>query len=99
MKNSKALIRKKLLFKSFYRGIKELDFIFEYFLKIFLFKLDYPLLVELDKLLDYPEEILYQYFVKQQKNSILIDINPKLIKKLNYALKNFPHFNCKNENN
>ncbi len=74
------IFKKKILHRAKYRGIKELDIIFERFIKRFGNTLTKSELIELEYLLDMPDnELLDMIF---QNNNIPENLNNKIIKKL-----------------
>jgi len=74
------IFKKKILHRAKYRGIKELVIIFERFIKRFGNTLTKSELIELEYLLDMPDnELLDMIF---QNNNIPENLNNKIIKKL-----------------
>ena len=74
------LSKKKILHRSKYRGIKELDIIFERFISKFSKKFSNDDYLELEEILDIPDTELFDIIFKKKnppanlKNSILIKI-------------------------
>jgi len=79
MKNKKKLIN-QMIYRSTHRGTKEMDRLLGGFVKKYINKLDDNELVELDKILNYEDEVLYKlYFNKDNNNS---NNDSKIIKML-----------------
>jgi len=79
MKNKKKLIN-QMIYRSTHRGTKEMDILLGGFVKKYINKLDDNELVELDKILNYEDEVLYKlYFNKDNNNS---NNDSKIIKML-----------------
>ena len=79
MKNKKKLIN-QIIYRSTHRGTKEMDILLGGFIKKYINKLDDNELVELDKILNYEDEVLYKlYFNKDNNNS---NNDSKIIKML-----------------
>ena len=74
------IFKKKILHRAKYRGIKELDIIFERFIKRFGNTLTKSELIELEYLLDMPDNELLDIIF--QNNNIPENLNNKIIKKL-----------------
>ena len=79
MKNKKKLIN-QMIYRSTHRGTKEMDILLGGFVKKYINKLDDNELVELDKILNYEDDVLYKlYFNKDNNNS---NNDSKIIKML-----------------
>jgi len=79
MKNKKKLIN-QMIYRSTHRGTKEMDILLGGFVKKYINNLDDNELVELDKILNYEDEVLYKlYFNKDNNNS---NNDSKIIKML-----------------
>ncbi len=65
--NKLETLKKKLLYRSSYRGTKEMDMLLSSFVKFYIDKLSIEELKDLDKLLDFEDEVLYNYY---QNNTI-----------------------------
>jgi len=64
MKNKKKLIN-QIIYRSTHRGTKEMDILLGAFVKRYINKFDDDELIELDKILNYEDEVLYKlYFNK-----------------------------------
>ena len=69
--NELEIFKKKLLYRSNYRGTKEMDILLSQFVKKNINNFDKEQLLELDKFLDFEDEVIlnfYNYSVK--KNNI-----------------------------
>ena len=82
MDNKLEIFKKKLIYRAGYRGTKEMDILLSSFVNKYIDTLDNKLLKELEKFLNFEDEILLNYY---QKNIVQkkIDKNPisKLFKK------------------
>ena len=61
MKNKKKLIN-QIIYRSTHRGTKEMDILLGGFVKKYINKLDDDELIELDKILNYEDEVLYKFY-------------------------------------
>ena len=74
--NKLEIFKKKLIYRSNYRGTKEMDILLSKFVKKYIDKFDETELNELDKFLDFQDDIISSYYyhgvVKQNidKNKI-----------------------------
>ncbi len=65
--NELSNLKKKILFRSYYRGTKELDLVIKYFIDNFLDELNEKILIDLDSLLNKcSEHELYNCFIKNK---------------------------------
>ena len=55
-------IKKKLLYRSNYRGTKEMDLLLNTFVKKYINQLDKVELKELEKFLDFEDEIIFNFY-------------------------------------
>ena len=62
MKFDKAQLKKKIIYRSNYRGTKEMDKLLGSFTKKYIDKLDKNDLIDLEKLLNIDDNNLYNYF-------------------------------------
>ena len=69
MNNDIEILKKKLVYRSQYRGTKEMDKLVGSFVKNCIDKLDYDELHELENFLDLDDDILYKLFNNQIKDS------------------------------
>ena len=84
MIQNKEKIKNKIIYRSSYRGTKEMDILVTNFVKSIIDDFDYDQLIKLDEFVNYDDEILK--LVK--KNESIDQINPKL----NFILKMFIAF-------
>ena len=84
MIQNKEKIKNKIIYRSSYRGTKEMDILMTNFVKSIIDNFDYDQLIKLDEFVNYDDEILK--LVK--KNESIDQINPKL----NFILKMFIAF-------
>ena len=78
-------LKKKIIYRSNYRGTKEMDKLLSAFTKEFINKLSKNDLKDLEKLLDIDDDTLYNYF-NGIKTDITIEDN-----KINKLFKNFKY--------
>ena len=78
MNNDIEILKKKLIYRSQYRGTKEMDKLVGSFVKNCIDKLDYEELNELEKFLDIDDDTLYKLFNNQIKDTK--PINSRIIK-------------------
>ena len=84
MIQNKEKIKNKIIYRSSYRGTKEMDILMTNFVKSIIDDFDYDQLIKLDEFVNYDDEIL-----KLAKKKESVDqINPKL----NFILKRFIAF-------
>ena len=57
-------LKKKLLYRSSYRGKKEMDILLSSFVKFYIDKFTDEELIDLDKLLNLEDEIIYDFYQK-----------------------------------
>ena len=84
MIQNKEKIKNKIIYRSSYRGTKEMDILMTNFVKSIIDDFDYDQLVQLDEFVNYDDEILN---LAKKKESV-DQINPKL----NFILKRFIAF-------
>ena len=60
--NKLETFKKKLIYRSNYRGTKELDILLSLFVKEYIDKFDESFLYELDKFLDFEDDIILDYY-------------------------------------
>ncbi len=56
------IFKKKLLYRSNYRGTKEMDILLSNFVKKYIDNFDEEELLELDKFLDFEDEVILKYY-------------------------------------
>ena len=83
MDNKLEIFKKKLLYRAGYRGTKEMDILLSSFVNKYIDTFDEGLLIELEKFLNYEDEIIMDYY---QKNIIQKKIDKNRISKI---FKNF----------
>ena len=84
MSQNKEDIKKKIIYRSSYRGTKEMDILMTSFVKSIINELDYNQLIQLDKFINLDDEILKSLKNKELKHQI----NEDLI----YILRKFEKF-------
>ena len=63
--NSKLeIFKKKLIYRAGYRGTKEMDILLSSFVNKYINSFDEPLLIELEKFLNFEDEIILNYYQK-----------------------------------
>ena len=80
MTNKLEFFKKKLLYRASYRGTKEMDILLSGFVKKIINKLDHSSLLELEKFLDFEDEVILNFyhhgiiknFINRNKISILL---------------------------
>ena len=60
--NKLEIFKKKLLYRSNYRGTKEMDILLSQFVKKNIDNFDKDLLLELDKFLDFEDEVILNFY-------------------------------------
>ena len=79
MKNKKNLIN-QIIYRSTHRGSKEMDILLGDFVKKNINKFDDNELSDLDKILNYEDEILYKFYFDKSVNKLIV--NNKIMKML-----------------
>ena len=64
MNNKLEIFKKKLIYRAGYRGTKEMDILLSSFVNKYIDTFDENLLIELDKFLNYEDEIILNYYQK-----------------------------------
>ena len=62
MKNKLEIFKKKLIYRADYRGTKEMDILLSSFVNKHIDKFDEIQLIELDKFLNYEDEIILNFY-------------------------------------
>ena len=62
MNNKLEIFKKKLIYRAGYRGTKEMDILLSSFVNKYINKFDEDLLCELEKFLDYEDEIILNFY-------------------------------------
>ena len=83
MNNKLEIFKKKLIYRASYRGTKEMDILMSSFVNKYIDSFDKSLLDELEKFLDFEDEIILDYY---HKNIIKKKIDQNKISKI---FKNF----------
>tara|TARA_B100000902_G_C26472308_1_gene510681 strand:+ start:219 stop:476 length:258 start_codon:yes stop_codon:yes gene_type:complete len=83
MTNKLEILKKKLIYRASYRGTKEMDILLSEFVNKYINKLDNDLLEELDKFLNFEDEIILNYY---QNNLIEKNIDKNKVSRI---FKNF----------
>ena len=81
--NELEKFKKKLIYRSNYRGTKEMDILLSNFVKKYINEFDETQLKELDKFLDFEDEVILNYYYQGIVND---DIDKNKISKI---FKNF----------
>ncbi len=83
--NELEIFKKKLLYRSNYRGTKEMDILLSQFVKKYIDKFNEAELYELDKFLDFEDEIILKYY---QQGIVEENIDQNKISKIfkNYSV-------------
>ena len=77
--------QKKLLYRSNYRGTKEMDILLSNFVKKYIDNFDEEELLELDKFLDFEDEVILKYYQNGiSENNIDENKVSKLFKKFTF---------------
>ena len=62
MNNKLEIFKKKLIYRASYRGTKEMDILLSSFVNKYIDNFDESLLFELEKFLDFEDEIILDYY-------------------------------------
>ena len=73
------IFKKKLIYRAGYRGTKEMDILLSSFVNKYINSFDENLLIELEKFLNYEDEIILNFY---QKNIVQKKIDKNKISKL-----------------
>ena len=84
MSRNKEEIKNKIIYRSSYRGTKEMDILMTNFVKNIIDNLTHDQLIHLDEFVNYDDEVLKSL----KNNESDLNINPKL----NYILEKFQKF-------
>ena len=84
MSRNKEEIKNKIIYRSSYRGTKEMDILMTNFVKNIIDNLSHDQLIHLDEFVNYDDEVLKSL----KNNESDVNINPKL----NYILEKFQKF-------
>tara|TARA_B100001142_G_C13800815_1_gene448679 strand:- start:4 stop:261 length:258 start_codon:yes stop_codon:yes gene_type:complete len=64
MNNKLEIFKKKLIYRAGYRGTKEMDILLSSFVNKYIDSFDENLLIELDKFLNFEDEIILNFYQK-----------------------------------
>ena len=64
MNNKLEIFKKKLIYRAGYRGTKEMDILLSSFVNKYIDSFDENFLVELEKFLNYEDEIIFNFYNK-----------------------------------
>ena len=64
MNNKLEIFKKKLIYRAAYRGTKEMDMLLSSFVNKYINSFDESLLIELEKFLNFEDEIILNYYQK-----------------------------------
>ena len=64
MNNKLEIFKKKLIYRAGYRGTKEMDILLSSFVNKYINTFDESLLIELEKFLNFEDEIILNYYQK-----------------------------------
>ena len=79
MNNKLEIFKKKLIYRSGYRGTKEMDILLSSFVNKYINTFDEGLLIELEKFLSFEDEIILNFY---QKNIVKKNINKNRVSKI-----------------
>ena len=66
--NKSEILKKKILYRSSYRGTKEMDILLSSFVKYYIDKFTKEELEDLDKLLDLEDDVIYRFYENDVSN-------------------------------
>ena len=66
--NKLEKLKKRILYRSSYRGTKEMDILLSKFVKYHINKLTNNELMDLDKFLNFEDEVIYSFYNNEAKN-------------------------------
>ena len=79
MNNKLEIFKKKLIYRSGYRGTKEMDILLSSFVNKYIDTFDESLLIELEKFLNFEDEVILNFY---HKNIIEKNINKNKVSKI-----------------
>ena len=65
MNNKLEIFKKKLIYRAGYRGTKEMDILLSSFVNKYIDSFDESLLIELEKFLNFEDEVILNYYQKK----------------------------------
>ena len=68
-------LKKKILYRSEHRGTKEMDLLLSNFVKEYVDSLDESELCELESLLNINDEVLYKWYLNNEKSALIPENN------------------------
>ena len=85
MDNKLQIFKKKLIYRAGYRGTKEMDILLSSFVNKYIDTFDEKLLIELEKFLNFEDEVILNYY---QKDIVQKQIDKNQISKIfkNYKI-------------
>ena len=69
------ILKKKILYRSKHRGTKEMDLLLSNFVKKYVNSLDVNELFELESLLNIDDEVLYKWYLNNEKSTLIPENN------------------------
>jgi antitoxin CptB len=79
MNNKLEIFKKKLIYRAGYRGTKEMDILLSSFVNKYINTFEESLLIELEKFLDFEDEIILNYY---QKDIVQKEIDKNRVSKI-----------------
>jgi antitoxin CptB len=79
MDNKLEILKKKLIYRAGYRGTKEMDILLSSFVNKYINTFDESLLLELEKFLNFEDEIILNYY---QKDIVQKEIDKNRVSKI-----------------
>ena len=79
MNNKLEIFKKKLIYRAGYRGTKEMDILLSSFVNKYIDTFDEDLLIELEKFLNFEDEIILNYY---QKDIVKKEIDKNRVSKI-----------------
>jgi len=79
MDNKLEIFKKKLIYRAGYRGTKEMDILLSSFVNKYINTFEESLLIELEKFLDFEDEIILNYY---QKDIVKKEIDKNRVSKI-----------------
>ena len=80
---NKIILKKKIIYRSMHRGSKEMDILLGNFVKTYIDEFNYSDLKNLEKLLFFEDEEIYNWYFKKDSNNSIPNT------KVSLMLKNF----------
>ena len=80
---NKEILKKQIIYRSMHRSTKEMDLLLGNFVKKYVEKFDIDELKDLEKLLFFDDDVIYNWYIKKNSDKII----PKT--KVSTMLKNF----------